>query len=194
MSVCPPADRSARVYGRVRGLRWRTPGRRWSMSSKRSDNCGRNSSHRDYGRGRSVLRSSLCRHICLLRHGPKQRCDRTCVRESYRKDCGGYRRSIEPRRANTEASLNGLGSPSTFAGLRSGDVGNTTNLLGCKGCGRPTSEGWICWDCTLARAKAANLKRCVCGSLEFELPVSHRSGSRVWFTCRRCLGVTRQVA
>jgi hypothetical protein len=88
MSVCPPADRSAQEHGPVRGLRWRTPVRRCSMSSKRSDNCGRNSSHHDCGRGRSVLRSSLRTHTCPGRHEPVQRRGRTCVRESYPMDCG----------------------------------------------------------------------------------------------------------
>jgi len=105
MSVCPPADRWAREHGPVHGSRWRTPDRRSSMSSKHSDNCGRNSSHHDYGWGRTALRSSLGRHICLLRRKPKQWRGRTYVRESYRKDADGYRRSIERRRAKNENSL-----------------------------------------------------------------------------------------
>jgi hypothetical protein len=106
MSVGPPADRSAREHGPVHGWRWRTPDRRWSMSSKRSDNCGKNSSLRDYGRGRSVLRSSLGRHICLLRREPEQRRGRTCVRESYRKDCGVQRASNrKPRSARSAGPI-----------------------------------------------------------------------------------------
>jgi hypothetical protein len=111
MSVGPPADRSAREHGPVHGWRWRTPDRRWSMSSKRSDNCGKNSSLRDYGRGRSVLRSSLGRHTCLLRREPGQRCGRTCVRESYRPGVQGQRGSnLKPRSARSAAPIHQLSS------------------------------------------------------------------------------------
>lgn len=120
MSVGPPADRSGREHGPVHGWRWRTPDRRWSMSSKRSDNCGKNSNLRDYSRGRSVLRSSLGRHICLLRHEPEQRRGRTCVRESYRKDCGVQRASkiSEIGRTNRpQLGRGGQGNPSLHAAL-----------------------------------------------------------------------------
>jgi hypothetical protein len=101
ISVCPPADRPAREHGPVHGWRWRTPDRRWSISSKRSDNCGKNSSLRDYERGRSVLQSSLGRHICLLRREPEQRRGRTCVRESYCKDCSQRASNLKPRSARS---------------------------------------------------------------------------------------------
>ena len=99
-SAWPPAGRAVREYGPVYGLRWRTPGRRWSMSSTRSDNCGRNSSHRDYGQGRSSRRSSLSRHICQPLRGSKRRHGRTCVRILLR----AYAR-LAPRLVGSIAAL-----------------------------------------------------------------------------------------
>jgi len=111
MSVCPSADRSAREYVSVHGLQWRTAGRRWWMSSRRSDNCGKSSSLRDYGPRRSVPRSNLSRHICRRRHEREQPRGRTCVRESYPKGALGQRASnLKPRSARSAGSIHQLRS------------------------------------------------------------------------------------
>ena len=52
----------------------------------------------------------------------------------------------------------------------------------------------ICLDCVSARAKTAGSGRCSCGAKRRENPTPHKSGSRVWHTCLRCLGTTRQIS
>ena len=74
----------------------------------------------------------------------------------------------------------------------------------CEGCNREMNPiqvaqcylgPSVCFDCVKARAKvAATNSRCTCGSKRNENPEPHRIGSRVWYTCRRCLGTTRQVS
>jgi hypothetical protein len=109
MSVCRSPDRSAREYGSGHGLRWRTPGRRWSTSSTRSDNCGKNSTLRDYGRGRSVFRSSLGTHICPRRREPVQRRGRTCVRDRTARTVGQRASNLKPGSARSAGAIHQLG-------------------------------------------------------------------------------------
>ena len=73
----------------------------------------------------------------------------------------------------------------------------------CEGCGcelNPVTilmcgKGpMVCLDCVKARAKAAFGGRCTCGKKRNENPTLHKIGSRMWHTCDRCLGTTRQLS
>lgn len=64
----------------------------------------------------------------------------------------------------------------------------------CSGCGGESIHD-VCWDCVVARARTVAARgRCTCGRRRLEDPRARSVGSRVWYTCRRCLGTTRQVA
>lgn len=72
----------------------------------------------------------------------------------------------------------------------------TTSI--CTGCGKPLGAiealYWeVCLDCTKARNRAfTNGGRCVCRSKRpSEL---HKTGSRSWISCLRCLGTIKQVS
>ena len=75
--------------------------------------------------------------------------------------------------------------------------------MDCEGCGKELNPiviimcgkgPMICLDCVRARAKTAQTHRCTCGKKRRENPELHRSGSRMWHTCLRCLGTTRQLS
>jgi len=61
----------------------------------------------------------------------------------------------------------------------------------CEGCGKP-SRWDVCLACIRVRARAAHTKRCECGSARRPRG-PHRSGSRRWVSCGRCLGVITQL-
>lgn len=68
----------------------------------------------------------------------------------------------------------------------------------CEGCGCQLGAfeamRWsVCFDCTKARHRAAMSHRCSCGKKRREVG-PHKVGWRVWFSCVRCLGTTRQVS
>lgn len=67
----------------------------------------------------------------------------------------------------------------------------------CEGCCGPLGPFdalWeVCLPCTKARHKAAITKRCVCGTKRRPTDVK-RIGSRLWVSCKRCLGTIKQLS
>lgn len=68
----------------------------------------------------------------------------------------------------------------------------------CDGCGDklgPMDYLYsVCMDCTKARQRAATTGgMCKCGANKRTSPL-RSSGSRKWYSCKRCLGTIKQVA
>lgn len=68
----------------------------------------------------------------------------------------------------------------------------------CEGCGEKFINLFdgtpVCMDCVKARARVAFTRRCKCGRKRNEDPEPHGPSFRRFMSCRRCLGVTRQLS
>jgi hypothetical protein len=69
----------------------------------------------------------------------------------------------------------------------------------CEACDKPLgvleAMRWtVCMECTVARARAVQKRRCVCTKRQQRPTDIKRVGSRSWISCERCLGQIKQLS